>query len=341
VITTRDLSPIAPVLARLRRLHGDAFGWNASFPALLLVDAYPDKSRAATAEAVASERVAALAAAAPRPGTVVEVVDPYGAFGRRVHGVAFGAQPCAQGTTHACPRWRGGPAAGAEGGCEAAGTRCVRSGSLRTTLPFLWAFVRLDDCGVGVVVHHDADVLVAPLRGAPPWAHAAAAVLARDAGLYAVHVADRNYPFGTPCASDDVACAECVDGRACKRPWCVPGGGEDRRRAWRGVPVGNSTLCASVLEARRPARIVRSLPRAARATLAASGHFSLEAFAASPARLVARLPLAVANNALELALEVTPAFGAGAVALRSDALGLAGKLEARFIHGSAYYQRGS
>jgi hypothetical protein len=39
----------------------------------------------------------------------------------------------------------------------------------------------------------------------------------------------------------------------------------------------------------------------------AGGHLSLEAFVMAPARFVERLPLAVANDALELALELTPA----------------------------------
>ena len=57
----------------------------------------------------------------------------------------------------------------------------------------------------------------------------------------------------------------------------------------------------------------------------------------APARFVARLPLAVANDALELALELTPAMADGAVAVPNDYLGVAGKREGLFVHGRAYY----
>ena len=65
---------------------------------------------------------------------------------------------------------------------------------------------------------------------------------------------------------------------------------------------------------------------------------SLEAFVMAPARFVERLPLAVANDALELALELTPTMADGAVVLPSDYLGVAGKREGLFVHGRAYYE---
>ena len=341
IVTTRDLPPARPaepVYARLGLLHRAAFGANASWPSLVLVDGYPDKTAAATrawADTYGATLRAHDAAAASVVGAPArfEHVDAYGAFGRAVFAAAFGAPPCGAGAAAtACSRFGARPAvAAAEAGCDGA-SRCVRAENLRTTLPYLWSALRLRRCGVGYVVHQDADVVVAaPARGGD-WAVRAAALLDGSPEIFAVHVADHRYPFGRPCAVDDAACEKCADGRPCRRPWCDDR--EDRRRSWRGRRVAGG-VCASILDARRPRRVVDALPPGASL---AGGHLSLEAFVMAPARFVERLPLAVANDALELALELTPTMADGAVAVPNDYLGVAGKREGLFVHGRAYYE---